>query len=70
MAHPINPALGGHLLAYSGVPTFMRQTPTRDLSGADVAIVGVPFDSGATSFRGGTRFGPRKIREASLALWG
>ena len=70
MAQPINPALGGHLLAYSGVPTFMRQTPTRDLSGADVAIVGVPFDSGATSFRGGTRFGPRKIREASLALWG
>jgi agmatinase/guanidinopropionase len=58
------------LLAYAGVPTFMRQTPTRDLAGVDVAIVGVPFDSGATSFRGGTRFGPRKIREASLALWG
>jgi len=70
MAYEINPALGGHLLAYSGVPTFMRQTPTRDLAGADVAIVGVPYDSGATSFRGGTRFGPRKIREASLALWG
>ncbi len=70
MAQTVNPALGGHLLAYSGVPTFMRQTPTRDLSGVDVAIVGVPFDSGATSFRGGTRFGPRKIREASLALWG
>lgn len=70
MAQPVNPALGGHLLAYSGVPTFMRQPPTRDLRDADVAIVGVPFDSGATSFRGGTRFGPRKIREASLALWG
>ena len=70
MANDKNPALGGHLLAYSGVPTFMRQTPTRDLRGVDVAIVGVPFDSGATSFRGGTRFGPRKIREASLALWG
>lgn len=70
MAQSTNPALGGHLLAYAGVPTFMRQTPTRDLAGVDVAIVGVPFDSGATSFRGGTRFGPRKIREASLALWG
>ena len=70
MAHEKNPALGGHLLAYAGVPTFMRQTPTRDLADVDVAIVGVPFDSGATSFRGGTRFGPRKIREASLALWG
>ena len=33
MAHPTNPALGGHLLAYAGVPTFMRQTPTRDLAG-------------------------------------
>ncbi len=70
MANDKNPALGGHLLAYSGVPTFMRQTPTRETDGVDVAIVGVPFDSGATSFRGGTRFGPRKIREASLALWG
>jgi agmatinase/guanidinopropionase len=70
MAHEKNPALGGHLLAYAGVPTFMRQTPTRELADVDVAIVGVPFDSGATSFRGGTRFGPRKIREASLALWG
>jgi agmatinase/guanidinopropionase len=29
----------------------------------------VPFDSG-TSYRSGTRFGPRKIREASLLLWG
>ena len=35
MAQTVNPALGGHLLAYSGVPTFMRQTPTRDLSGVD-----------------------------------
>jgi agmatinase/guanidinopropionase len=37
--------------------------------GADVAIVGVPFDSG-TSYRSGARFGPRKIRELSLLLWG
>jgi agmatinase/guanidinopropionase len=35
----------------------------------DVAILGVPFDSG-TSYRSGTRFGPRKIREASLMIWG
>jgi agmatinase len=34
-----------------------------------VAVVGIPFDSG-TSYRSGTRFGPRKIREASLLLWG
>ena len=34
-----------------------------------IAILGVPFDSG-TSYRAGTRFGPRKIREASLMIWG
>jgi agmatinase/guanidinopropionase len=64
-----NPALGAHLQPFSGITTFMRQTPTRDLNGVDVAIVGIPFDSG-TSYRSGTRFGPRKIREASLMLWG
>jgi agmatinase/guanidinopropionase len=39
------------------------------LNGVDVAILGVPFDSG-TSYRSGTRFGPRKIRESSLMIWG
>ena len=42
---------------------------TRELDGVDVAIVGVPYD-GATSYRSGTRFGPRAIREQSLLLWG
>ncbi|HLF88886.1 MAG TPA: arginase family protein, partial [Anaerolineales bacterium] len=64
-----NPALGAHLQPFSGITTFMRQPATRDLSRVDVAIVGIPFDSG-TSYRSGTRFGPRKIREASLMLWG
>jgi agmatinase/guanidinopropionase len=47
----------------------MRLPVTRELKGVDVAILGVPFDSG-TSYRTGTRFGPRKIREASLMIWG
>ena len=64
-----NPALGAHLQPFSGITTFMRQPATRDLTGVDVAIVGIPFDSG-TSYRSGTRFGPRKIREASMMLWG
>jgi agmatinase/guanidinopropionase len=64
-----NPALGAHLQPFSGIPTFMRRTATRDLDGVDLAVVGVPFDSG-TSYRSGARFGPRKIREASLLLWG
>jgi len=47
----------------------MRRPVTRELAGVEVAVVGVPYDSG-TSYRSGTRFGPRKIREASLLLWG
>ena len=64
-----NPALGTDLQPFMGIPTFMRLPATRELEGADVAVMGVPFDSGV-SYRSGTRFGPRKIREASLTLWG
>lgn len=54
---------------FAGIATFGRQPHTRDLKDVDVAIVGVPYD-GATSYRSGTRFGPRAIREQSLLLWG
>lgn len=64
-----NPAFGADLEPYHGIPTFMRLPASREFDGVDVAIVGVPFDSGASN-RPGTRFGPRKIREASLLLWG
>jgi agmatinase/guanidinopropionase len=64
-----NPAFGSDLEPFHGIPTFMRLPASRDLVGIDVAIVGIPFDSG-TTYRGGTRFGPRKIRESSLLLWG
>jgi agmatinase len=64
-----NPAFGASLQPFMGIPSFMRLPVTRDLAGVDVAILGVPFDSG-TSHRSGARFGPRKIREMSLLLWG
>ena len=64
-----NSALGEHLEPFHGIPTFMRRPASRVLDGVDVAIVGVPYDSG-TSNRPGARFGPRAIREASLILWG
>ncbi len=64
------PAYGAHLMAYAGITSFMRQPLSRDLAGVDVAIVGVPYDGGTTSYRSGARFGPRKIREASVLLWG
>lgn len=64
-----NPAFGADLEPFHGIPTFLRLPASRDLDGVDVAIVGIPFDSG-TSYRSGTRFGPRKIRESSLMIWG
>jgi len=64
-----NPAFGASLQPFMGIPSFMRLPVTRELTGVDTAILGVPFDSG-TSYRTGTRFGPRKIREASLMIWG
>ena len=64
-----NPAFGADLQPFMGIPSFMRLPVTRDLEGVDVAVMGIPFDSGV-SYRSGTRFGPRKIREASLTLWG
>ena len=64
-----NPAFGADLQPFMGIPSFMRLPVTRDLQSVDAAILGVPYDS-ATSHRSGTRFGPRKIREMSLLLWG
>jgi agmatinase len=64
-----NHAFGANLEPFHGIASFMRLPVSRDLQGVDVAIAGVPFDSG-TSFRSGARFGPRGIRQASLLLWG
>lgn len=52
---------------YGGAFTFARVPATRDLSKADVAIVGVPMDM-AVMYRAGARFGPRSIRDASGQL--
>jgi agmatinase len=52
---------------FSDVRTFMRLPNVRDLENADAAIVGAPFDTGAT-FRAGARFGPEGIRSASHLL--
>jgi guanidinopropionase len=52
---------------FSQPPTFMRLPYRTDLSGVDVALVGVPFDSG-TSYRPGARLGPREIRAQSSLI--
>jgi len=49
---------------FGGVTSFLRRRYTKDLSGVDIAVTGVPFDQAVTN-RPGTRLGPRAIREAS-----
>jgi agmatinase len=49
---------------FGGALSFLRRRYTKDLSGVDVAVTGVPFDQAVTN-RPGTRLGPRAIREAS-----
>jgi len=53
---------------YSGPRTFARLPHVEPpFEGVDVAIFGMPWDSG-TSFRPGARFGPEAVRSASALL--
>ena len=45
----------------------MRRKSTRDVTGVDVVVTGVPLDT-ATTNRPGARFGPRGIRAASTIM--
>ncbi len=56
-----------HSAAYGGALSFMRRRYTRDLTGVDVAVTGIPLDT-ATSNRPGARFGPRAIRAISTNI--
>lgn len=61
------PISGNELARFSGPNTFMRLPSVNDLKGLDVAVLGVPMDIG-TSWRSGTRFGPKQIRAESAML--
>lgn len=52
---------------YAGLTTFARLPRLEDVERHDIAVVGVPFDSGVT-YRPGARFGPSHIRQASRLL--
>ncbi len=54
---------------YAGWTTYARLPRLEDVSRADVAVVGVPFDS-AVTYRPGARFGPNAIRQASRLVRG
>lgn len=64
---PIQPISGTVVPRYAGPSTFARLPELRDVPSCDVAILGIPFDSG-TSYRPGARFGPQAIRQASRHL--
>lgn len=65
-------ALKGSLIeaSYAGALSFFRRKYTRDLTGVDLAVTGIPLDL-TVSNRPGTRFGPEAIRRASAQhAWG
>ncbi len=61
------PISGNDLARFSGPGTFMRLPSAADLSGLDVAVLGIPMDIG-TSWRSGTRFGPKQVRNESAMI--
>ncbi len=52
---------------FAGPQTFARLPRLDEVTRADVAVVGVPFDSGV-SYRPGARFGPAHVRASSRLL--
>jgi agmatinase len=61
----------GELPHYAGITTFLKAPYVEDVRNCgqyDVAILGAPHDSG-TTYRPGTRFGPRGMRNIS-SLYG
>ncbi|MES0824138.1 agmatinase [Ruegeria sp. SCP11] len=61
------PISGNDLARFSGPNTFMRLPQADTLAGLDVAVLGIPMDIG-TSWRSGTRFGPKQIRSESAMI--
>jgi agmatinase len=63
----VGPVDASRVPRWVGEATFARLPRLAEVSRADVAILGVPFDSGV-SYRPGARFGPGHIRESSRLL--
>ncbi|MBN9612747.1 MAG: arginase family protein, partial [Actinobacteria bacterium] len=64
---PQGPVDASRTPRYAGIATFAKLPRIEDVPAADIAVVGVPFDTGV-SFRPGARFGPSHVREASRLL--
>ncbi len=67
MTSPIGPPDAREVPRFAGPATFARLPRLDQVERADVAVLGLPFDSG-TSFRPGARFGPEAVRAGSKLL--
>ena len=61
------PDSGTEVPRYAGSHHFFRGPSLEQVSSYDIALLGIPFDSG-TSYRPGARFGPSAVRSASRHL--
>ena len=66
-ASPVGPLDPRVIPRFAGPSTFARLPRRYEVERGDVAVVGIPFDSGVT-YRPGARFGPTAIRQASRLL--
>ncbi len=64
---PVGPPSAMVVPRFAGPDTFARLPRLDDVHRADVAVLGVPFDSGV-SYRPGARFGPGGVRAGSKLL--
>jgi guanidinobutyrase / D-arginase len=64
---PAGPPDGRTVPRFAGPDTFARLPRLQDVGRADVALLGIPFDSGV-SYRPGARFGPAAVRAGSKLL--
>lgn len=67
MTTPIGPIDASQVPRFAGIATFARLPRIEEVERADIAVVGVPFDTGV-SYRPGARFGPSHVRESSRLL--
>ena len=64
---PVGPVDATRVPRYAGPATFARLPRLDEVPSFDVAVLGVPFDSGV-SYRPGARFGPAHVRQSSRLL--
>ncbi|NYE96402.1 agmatinase [Psychromicrobium silvestre] len=63
----LGPIDSSRIPRYAGAATFARLPRLDQVAEADIAVVGVPFDTGV-SYRPGARFGANHVRESSRLL--